>query len=80
MAQLVVFLVCGVGGGGREGVERGGLKRGPAVVRRPAVDTSQARNANTAGTLCGQVKDSLALGGVCFFSAFSITLNHILAR
>lgn len=58
--------------------QRGGLQRGPAAVRRPAVDTSQARNANTAGALCGQVKDSLALGGgLFFFCLFNHPESHL---
>lgn len=65
MAQLVVFLACGVGGG-REGV----VQRGPVVGRRPTVDTSQARNAKKVAALCGQVKDSLALVGFVFFKPF----------
>lgn len=64
------WLEAGEKGWRGEGGKRGGLKRGPAAVRRPAVDTSQARNANTAGALCGQVKDSLALGGFIFFLPF----------
>lgn len=64
-AQLVVFLACGVYGGGG-----GEVQRGRVVSRRPAVDTSQARNANKAAALCGQVKDSLALVEFVFFKLF----------
>lgn len=64
-AQLVVFLVYGVGfGGGAE------VQRGPIAVRRPAVDTSQARDANKKGALCVQVKDFLAHVGFVFFKPF----------